>query len=116
MKNVTQKFPDKIKSMKQKATAKVKACFQWCKENPTEAIAVSAAAIGFLTAGIKAVGKNHSLHVEEDLKNLYCYDRSLGHYWRLKRKLSNREWLDINRRREDGECLGDILESMRLLK
>lgn len=65
---------------------------------------------------IKIVGKRHNLKSEKDLKELYCYDRSLGHYWRIKRNLSNREWLEINRRKHNGENLADILNSMRVLK
>ena len=53
---------------------------------------------------------------EEELKDLYCYDRSLGHYWRLRRELSNKEWLEIDQRKKNGERLADILDEMKVLK
>ena len=56
-----------------------------------------------------------NLNKEARLKDLYVYDRSLGHYWKLTRKLSNNEWLQINERRKDGESMGDILLSMRVI-
>lgn len=49
-------------------------------------------------------------------KELFVYDRSLGHYWELKKKLTNRDWVEINRRKSQGEKLGDILSSMKVLK
>ena len=55
-------------------------------------------------------------HKDEELHDLYCYDRSLGHYWRLKRELSNKEWLEIDKRKKEGERLADILADMRVLK
>ena len=50
------------------------------------------------------------------MKDLYCYDRSLGHYWRLRRELSNKEWLEIDQRKKNGERLADILDEMKVLK
>ena len=46
----------------------------------------------------------------------YCYDRSLGHYWELRRNPSNAEWMEINYRKKCGESLADILRSMHLLR
>lgn len=56
-------------------------------------------------------------HRENKMKHQnYCYDRSLGHYWELRRDPSNAEWTEINTRKKNGESLFDILKSMRLLK
>lgn len=65
---------------------------------------------------VKSVSKHFSLKQEEHLKNEYCYDRSLGHYWGLKRKLSNSEWIQIDNRKKNGERLADILDDMKVLK
>lgn len=65
---------------------------------------------------VKVVGKRINLHKQESVKNLYCYDRSLGHYWRLRRELSNREWLEIDNRKRNGERLSEILDEMKVLK
>ena len=79
--------------------------------------AVIAPAVGaVLTKGIKAVSRHHNLKMEERNKDLRLYDTSLGHYWELKRKLRNDDWITINRRRNRGESLGDILDEMRVLK
>ena len=62
------------------------------------------------------VSKRINLRKQEELKDLYCYDRSLGHYWRLRRELSNKEWLEIDQRKKNGERLSDILAEMTVLK
>ncbi len=72
--------------------------------------------IGGVTTVCKVVGKRMNLCKQKEVKDLYCYDRSLGHYWRLRRELSNKEWVDIDRRKRNGERLADILESMKVLK
>lgn len=64
----------------------------------------------------KAANKKADLNKEKDLKELYCYDRSLGHYWKLRRKLTNSEWTTIENRKKNGERLSDILNDMRVLE
>ena len=60
--------------------------------------------------------KDRKLQAEQDLKELYCYDRKLGHYWKLRRELSNAEWLSVDSRVKAGERIGDVFESMMVLK
>lgn len=85
--------------------------------NNKEAIAIlTPIIIKGITTTTKAVTKNASLRKEEKNKNLYCYDPSLGHYWKLKRELTNSEWLEIDRRRSKGERYADILDDLRVLK
>lgn len=89
---------------------------EWCFRNKEVVITLTPVVIAGLTTVTKVVGKRVNLGKQERIKTLYCYDRSLGHYWRLKRELSNREWLEIDRRKRSGECLADILSSMKVLK
>lgn len=83
------------------------------KEILIAAIPVAGALAGKM---IKSISKHSSLKKEEHLKNEYCYDRSLGHYWELKRKLSNSEWIEIDKRKKKGERLANILDDMKVLK
>lgn len=64
----------------------------------------------------RAISKRSSLKKEQNLKENYCYDRSLGHYWKLRRPLDNDEWLEIDRRKKNGERLSDILDELKVLK
>lgn len=88
----------------------------WCINNKEEIMIFGPIVIGCIATCVKVAGKHANLRKEEDLKDLYCYDRSLGHYWRLKRELSNQEWIEIDRRKKDGERLSDILDQLKVLK
>lgn len=108
-------FKQKAIELKDKVVFKTKQAYQWCKENPEATIAIGS----FILAGGKYLGKaaikRSNIKAEENVKNLYCYDRSLGHYWKLRRELRNDEWLEIDKRKQNGERLSDILASMRVL-
>ena len=45
----------------------------------------------------------------------YIYDRSMGHYWKCRKKPTTEQYLEIERRKANGEGLGTILTDMRLL-
>lgn len=87
-----------------------------CKQHPEIALAVVTGAIGSARFIGKSAIKRINLNKQQDVKELYCYDRSLGHYWELRRKLNNHEWVEIDKRKRNGEKLADILDSMKVLK
>lgn len=101
---------------KRSVDAKWRSVKSWVKQNEGVILTIAPAVIGGVFGITKYAIKKHNLAKEADLKNLYCYDRSLGHYWRLRRALSNSEWLEINNRMKMGEKLGDILEQLNVLK
>jgi hypothetical protein len=88
----------------------------WFVRNKDTILILTPVVIGGVTTIVKVVGKRINLHKEEAVKNLFCYDRSLGHYWSLRRELSNREWLEIDMRKKNGERLSDILAELKVLK
>ena len=88
----------------------------FCNNHPEETLGLVFLTVGVIGKCVTKSKKAKALEKEEELKEEYCYDRSLGHYWRLRRKISNDEWLEINRRKNEGESLGEILEQLRLLK
>lgn len=88
----------------------------WFYRNKEAVVILTPIAIKGVTTVVKVLGKNANLRKEETLKDLYCYDRSLGHYWKLRRELTNKEWLEIDRRKRNGERLSDILEELKVLK
>lgn len=99
----------KFEAAKQKVT-------DWWDRNKVY-VAVAAPIAGKIAVEtIKVVKRNHVARIELRNKDLRLYDTSLGHYWELRRKLNNSDWVTINRRRNLGESLGDILEEMRVLK
>ena len=107
---------------KRERKEKVKEFKTWCKDNPELAVIVFTGATGGAVAGIKgiialakALTRSANLRKQQKLRDLNVYDTSLGHYWNLKRKLSNSEWLLIEYRRKNGERLADILDDLNVL-
>lgn len=90
----------------------------WCfiDNNRELIIVVGPVLLSAVTTGIRVVGKHVNLRKQEQIKDLYVYDRSLGHYWQLRRELSNKEWIEIDKRKKNGERLADILSEMKVLK
>ena len=122
--NITVNFIDlnsirrkqKIDKFKKNVKDNVNKGLKWTNEHIEELAIIIPAVV----AGGKVVARlaNNCIQVkkEQDLKELYCYDRHLGHYWRLRRELSNKEWLEIDRRKANGERLADILAELKVLK
>ena len=106
----------RVLNLKKRITQKVHDGYEWFLANKDFVVTITPFVVGGATTIFKIVGKRRNLRKEESLKDLYCYDRSLGHYWRLKRELTNKEWLEIDRRKNNGERLSDILAQMKVLK
>lgn len=77
--------------------------------------AVTSVVVGTIMQIARMVSQQDRLKKAKDLKELYCYDRSLGHYWKLRRELTNDEWLAIDARKRSGERLADILKELNVL-
>lgn len=104
------------REFKEKVSTAIQNGKEWIVRNKDMVIFFTPIVIGGITTVSKVVAKHTNLRKEETLKDLYCYDRSLGHYWKLRRELTNKEWLEIDRRKKNGERLSDILAEMRVLK
>lgn len=106
-------FKEKMKETTSRAYNKTK---DFCINNKEIVVPIAITlATGAVKLG-KLAMKSKNLNKEERLKEEYCYDRSLGHYWALRRPLSNKEWLEIDSRKRNGERLSDILSEMKVLK
>ena len=111
------------KQKKEQKAAKAKKRKEWFERNLGTILFVApiaAGTIGTLAGAaanvLRAANRRSVIDKEQKMKDLYCYDRSLGHYWQLRRKLTNSDWVTINKRRSDGEALADILADMNVLK
>lgn len=110
----------KFRRFKREVKAKLHNGWVWVVDNKElVTVILLPVAIGGLKL-VATVTKNTmrriNLNKEEAIKNLYVYDPSLGKYWRLKRELSNKEWLKIDQRRSKGERLSTILDDLGVLK
>ena len=104
-----------------KVKAKVKAheAWEWActhREEATTIVTLGVMAIGAIGKEARRIDRKMAIKHEQDLKDLYVYDRSLGIYHELRRKLRPSEVREIDARRQQGESMTSILSSMRVLK
>ena len=85
-------------------------------ENKEEIIVLTPIAVATTEKLIRSVRRDQRLKEERELKEKYIYDRSCGSYVPLKRKLNNKERLELARRKRNGETSTEILSSMRVVK
>lgn len=105
-------FEEKSEKAKRKALAVI----DWGKDHKETIIVFGPVIVGSVIEIIKITSKRHTVNEEKALKERYIYDRSLGHYYEMKRQPKRSEWLQIDQRKQNGETLGEILNDMKLLK
>lgn len=103
-------------SWKSKAKRRFEDVKDYCSEHKEVVIALAPCVIGGAVEMVKVIARKGNINEEKRLKDNYIYDRSAGHYYELRRKPKNSEWVQIDHRKQLGESLGDILNDMRLLK
>lgn len=90
-----------------------------CNNKENIAFVVGTGSVGLTAvAGLLRAVNNSGFGAkrQKKAKDLVYWDPSSRHHWTLRRELSNNEWAEVERRRRNGEKLGDILEDMRVLK
>ena len=105
----------KIEAKKRQIKEKVREAWEFAKEHPAESLALATATVGGLTGLIKRADRHSAIRKEQELKDRYIYDRSIGKYGKTRKVPSTGQQLEIERRKKNGESMGDILSSMRLL-
>lgn len=104
-----------FEQFKTKAKDKFDRARNWCNEHRQEAITIGIVCVSTGFKIYKEAKKSHDLKVEKELKDSYIYDRSMGHYWKCRKKPTTAQYLEIERRKAKGEGLGTILTDMKLL-
>lgn len=102
-----------------KVKVKAHETYEWIvthKEEATFIATTGVAAIGAVGKIIRTIDRKVDLKKEKDLKELYVYDRSRGKYHRLRHKMTTREAIEFDRRRQEGETVTQILSSMDLIR
>ena len=113
IKNLAKKFWMKVEDACIWIVKMVKKAIEWCMNNQ-ETFYVGLFAASCISSGIKKYRKT-KVEREMEFHRNNIYDRRMGHYWQLRRRLMPNEMLELEDRMNDGERMGDILESMRVL-
>lgn len=107
------------RTWKEKLSDGLRNTADWMRDNKETVvllIPVATAAASSATTIAKGLIKLGTARTERKVTDRRCYDPAEGHYWVLKRALTNDDWLRVSRRQAEGERLGDILADMKLLK
>lgn len=110
---------EKVEAFKWNMKEKISRCLEWAEEHPRTTIAI----IGFTSFVIKetvtCVTKTATAKAtisEQRFKERSIYDRSIGGYVELRRKMTTAEIVEFDRRRDNGERTIQILDDMNLLR
>ena len=108
----------KVENAKRKVKEKVRNVGEWVSAHPMETTAILTG-VGYAAKATVKIATSHNTKVAaktaERSKEMYWYDPSLGHYWKLRRPLTTGESIEVSKRRANGESLGAILEELRVL-
>ena len=106
-----EEWKKKLGDLKDKAFFYGRGMWNYAMEHKKEAAGI---ALGF-ASGVKWLNRQHTKKEEERWRNRSFYDRSTGQYYMTKKDVTQAQHLQIEARRRNGEPLGQILASMRLL-
>ena len=109
-------FKRKVKNAAQEAKIKAKAAVEICRQNKEATIAVASILIPGTIELCKMGQKRSARRDKKRDDDLRVWDPVEGHHWYLRRKLSNSEFLEMERRVRNGEARGQILEQMGVLR
>lgn len=106
---------ERIKGCASTVWGGVKGAAKWVKDNKNDlALVGSAAAIVFGYAKTRRGG--YSRYNRDEDRDYRVYDPRTGQYYYLKRRMNNREKMELDYRLENGERMGFILDDMNLLR
>ena len=114
-------YKSRWEKFKHKAWTKKEKFVNWVKDYPQEAAVFGSVILVGADKIVHVVKKWKSIQptqaeLDREWREHHVYDRSLGMYFPLKRKMTPRECMDFEQRKKSGEFTGDILRSMNLLK
>lgn len=114
----TNRLKDGIKNFGRKVSNKAKETMDFVKNNP-EATAALLATGGAIIGGagkiVKHISRNANLRQEKYNKERYIYDHSLNLYLKTKRKLTAKDYENINELRKQGYSKSEALLRLNLL-
>lgn len=109
-------FKRKVKHAAEEAKLKVKAFYEVCSQNKEATLAVASILIPGTIEVVKMGQKRKARKDKKRDDDLRVWDPVEGHHWYLRRKLTNSEFLEMERRVRNGEDRGQVLYDMGVLR
>lgn len=90
---------------------------RFISNNKTEVIAVATPIVGkLLLDAVRGIKRSANTRAQARLKENYIWDPSSGMWFETRKKMSSNQRVEFSKRRENGESVGSILNSMKILK
>lgn len=105
---------ERIKKAGETAWSGVKGAAHWVKDNKEDLLLVGSG-LAMVFGIAKTRGNRRSYRQEED-KDFRVWDNRSGQFYYLRRRMTNREKMELDYRLEAGERMGFILDDMGLLR
>lgn len=86
----------------------------WVIEHPQTSISILTS-IALLLRASQSLVVSHRIRSERNRIDRTYYDRSSGHHWQLRRKLTNTDRAVIDRRKKRGDDMFDILSDLGVI-
>lgn len=115
MKMINGKFKNDERSIKEKVKDGFNDMVVFFESHPMVAIMLVSTGVSLTKVAVKGICDVRKAKLEIASANS-IYDRSLNARWQLRRPLTNEEMTILESRKNEGEKLGDILESMKVLR
>ena len=113
LKKKAKEIKDKVKSEVNFRAHNVKI---WWNKNKDWAVVAIPIAAGACGTGFKYFLRARNIKREEKMKYKTYWDASVGHHWELKKKPTNQQRMEIDRRwKGNGEPLSKVLYEMNLI-
>lgn len=109
-------FKEKLNNLTEEVKRKSYEVVDWFGRNKEAIVIVVPVLCGSFVELTKVITRKSNIREEKRLKDRYIYDPSKRHYYELRKKPSNRDWIEIDERIDRGEPLRQILIDMRLLR
>lgn len=109
---------EKLNEARETLNEKMNDTIFWIRNNPESFVAILGASIPLVSAIDKMFYRNYRKYEnrkESRKEDRYIYDRSTGLHYYTRRRMSPNDKLEIERRKRNGEPMGLILRSMRLI-
>lgn len=115
MATAKQRAKEVLETVGQKTKEALASGWNFVKENREDLVVLVPLGVAAVT-GLKKAAQKTTVDSERYRIDHTYYDPRTGRHWELKRKMTNRERMELEERQADGELTGHILESMRILK
>lgn len=109
-------FKEKCNDIRARIRCKWEDFKYFCYENKEMVAAVLIVLIPALSKTVSSSARAYAAHREDVRRKTDYFDPRTSEHWFTKRPLSASEKLELEKRYNEGESKGEILDSMRLLK